>query len=430
MCPRIAFITIVLFSLNATVSGQVADYDTIDDVIRSENEHTFEQWLSSKALNSQTFSDEIYRVPMVVHVLNQGEPVGEGTNISYEQIFSQIRVLNEDFRRKEGTRGFNTNPDGGDARIEFVLAKTSPDGLATDGIVRVDINSKEPPPFGGMIALGAYYSIWDPNDYLNIWVLPAPIDILLGQARFPVSDLPGLEGENDFIIPGIDTLNGIPVEQIDGIAINTYHFGETNLNSKYNLGRTGIHEIGHFLGLFHIWGSGAEGSCVADDYCDDTPPTNSRTGGCPDNKLACDGSRAMIENYMDYTDDECMNIFTNDQILRMRTVLENSPRRKSLLTSKGLFPPDNNGVTGKHKNDINVYPNPAGNHIFIEFSEPVAGKLELDFYDLSGMLIRKLHCYGSSQSIMSVNIPDYNGHAMIIKIITEDEIITKKIFCY
>ena len=109
---------------------------------------------------------------------------------------------------------------------------------------------------------------------------------------------------------------------MDGVAVNAHHFGETGKAGPYSLGRTLTHEIGHFLGLFHVWGPNDHDvdGCELDDFCEDTPPTRAMSSGCPTNALACDGRPAMIQNYMDYSDDACMNIFTNDQIARMRTV--------------------------------------------------------------------------------------------------------------
>ncbi|WP_420388412.1 M43 family zinc metalloprotease [Roseivirga sp.] len=276
---------------------------------------------------------EVYRIPIVIHVLHMGDPVGQGDNLSMERIKSQIRVLNEDFRRKPNTNGFNDDHLSKDAGIEFYLAQIAPDGTSTNGVNRVDINSQPPPGFGGnRIAMGAHYIMWDPEKYLNIWTWPGVKDTGVGEARFPVSDLPGLEDEAYMVIPGVDNLSGFPIELVDGIAITSMHFGVSDLDSPYNLGRTGTHEMGHFLGLLHIWGDDEhEGTCEADDFCDDTPPTKIRTLGSPNNLLACDGSAAMVENYMDYTDDIMMNKFTKEQIARMRYVLENSPRRKTLV---------------------------------------------------------------------------------------------------
>ncbi|MFO7448076.1 MAG: M43 family zinc metalloprotease [Ignavibacteriaceae bacterium] len=274
--------------------------------------------------------DGIYRIAVVVHVIHHGEPVGEGYNLSVERIERQIEILNEDFRRKEGTGGFNDHPDGTDTKIEFMLAKTSPDGQPTNGITRVNKDTVENPIlYGDKFNHFAFYGYWDPELYINIWLDPLPedlIDIVLGEATGPDTDLPGHEL----------LLDGEP-KMSEGIIINSYHFGESNKSADYNLGRTLTHEAGHYLGLLHLWGSG---DCETNDYCDDTPPVKRNTIGCPSPPpLACNGQPAMIENYMDFTPDRCMNIFTIDQTERMHYVLENSPYRKTLLSSPGLKTP-------------------------------------------------------------------------------------------
>lgn len=399
-------------------------------IFYSQNTDSFEKWMGTQSRIKSSNSEEVYTIPVVVHIIHQGEAIGEGLNLSEERILSQIRVLNEDFRRKEGTRGFNNHPDGGDARIVFQLAQTDPFGKATNGIVRVNMNEREDPPFSGsMIALGAYYSFWDPSQYLNIWTFPGVQDFGLGEARFPISDLPGLEDEPGFSIPGIDSLHGVPVSEIDGVAVNAHHFGESNMDSKYNLGRTGTHEIGHFLGLFHIWGDeGFDGSCDIDDYCEDTPNTPARTSGCPQHSLACDGSPAMIENYMDYTDDECMNIFTNDQIDRMRTVLENSPRRNSLLRSPGLFPPDVVDTEEKYFPALRIYPNPASGQVYIDWQGMESYQAaHLYLFDLSGrmLLSRAFDIFGSEKIML--DLPLVGHQILLLRLVTEKAIIDKKI---
>ncbi len=273
---------------------------------------------------------KIYRIPVVVHVIHLGEPIGEGHNLSKERIEGQIRILNEDYRRKEGTRGFNTHPNGGDARIEFVLAKSAPDGTRTDGIIRINANDvNNPVNPSKRFDYYAYYSYWDPEKYLNIWTEPLPesaMDIVLGSATGPETDLPGVE----LLLPG-------EPHQSEGVLINSPHFGESAIDSEYNLGRTLTHEVGHYLGLLHTWGGG---DCENNDYCDDTPAVSNPVFGCPaEASPGCDGQEIMIENYMNYTHDRCMNTFTNDQISRMHYVLENSPGRKTLLNSPGLDKP-------------------------------------------------------------------------------------------
>lgn len=273
-----------------------------------------------------TEEPEVHTLPVVVHIVHRGEPVGVGANVSDARVHSQIRVLNEDFRREPGTPGFNTHPDGGDARIEFVLASVAPDGSPTDGIVRIDGSAVEKPqPPGSLFDLYASYGYWDPERYINVWTLPldeSTRDVFLGMATGPETDLPGAER----------LLRGEPW-QAEGILVNSFHFGVSDDGSEHDLGRTLTHEMGHYLGLLHTWGGG---ECDEGDHVSDTPPVIGPVGGCPPSSVTgCDGSPVMVENYMNYTTDRCMSIFTHGQIARMRHVLETSPRRRTLPKSAG-----------------------------------------------------------------------------------------------
>jgi len=267
---------------------------------------------------------DVLVLPVVVHVIHQGEPVGQGHNLSLERIQAQIQTLNQDFRKMEGTPGYNTHPDGGDAGIEFVLASTAPDGSPSNGVVRIDSTGiANPNPPGGLYDFYAHYSYWNPERYINIWTMPMPaelVDIVLGFATGPEADLPGA----DLFTPGE------PV-QAEGILINSAHFGPSDLSTEHDLGRTLTHEMGHYLGLLHLWG---DGTCATNDYCEDTPAMSQALYGCPDPApTGCGGEPVMVGNYMNYTNDACMNIFTLDQIARIRYVLENSPRRMTLPRS-------------------------------------------------------------------------------------------------
>lgn len=271
----------------------------------------------------------IYRIPVVVHVMHNGEAIGSGANISSAQIRSQMEVLNEDFRKMAGTNGFNQHSDGADTLIEFFLAPEDPNGetLAEPGIDRIDGGRAEWPKgfFRNPIETNLKpFTIWDPGKYFNIWTVNfggfAGRD-LLGYAQFP--DGSGL--------PGLNVDNG-PADT-DGIVIGYKYFGSSekgnfpDLFAPFDLGRTTTHETGHWLGLRHLWG---DGDCTYDDYCLDTPLSAEPSYGCPLDKMTC-AELEMVENYMDYTDDGCMDIFTLDQMERMHTVLENSPRRKELV---------------------------------------------------------------------------------------------------
>lgn len=272
----------------------------------------------------------IYRIPVVVHVLHEGEPVGEGFNLSTARVERQIEILNEDFRRRAGTPGFNDHPAGADARIEFHLADAAPDGVPTDGIHRVDTTVVDNPvPSNELFDHAAAYGYWDHRSYLNVWSFPfdeSSVDVVLGMATGPHTDLPGA----DRLLPGE------PV-QAEGVIVNAWHLGESDASTKYGRGRTLTHEVGHYLGLLHLWGSG---DCATNDYCDDTPPVTTHTASCSGApRLACDGTAAMVSNYMDFTPDACMNLFTADQVARMRYVLENSAERISLWSGRSVTRP-------------------------------------------------------------------------------------------
>jgi hypothetical protein len=271
-----------------------------------------------------------YRIPVVVHVIHNGEAEGVGRNIPDAQIISQIDVLNKDFNRLNTDAG-NTPAEfaavAGSLNIEFVLAKQDPDGQPTDGIMRVDGNRDQ-----WSIGLESEFkalSYWPAEDYLNVWIIK--FTGFLGYAQFPVSSgLPGLEDEdNNRLTDGVI---------LDYRVFGTIDAGPFNLDDQYNRGRSTTHEVGHFLGLRHIWGD--TNGCGADDFTNDTPIQDEETYDTPNHPLldACSPA-IMFQNYMDYTDDISMNLFTDEQVVRMETVLQNSPRRNSLSGSPGLEEP-------------------------------------------------------------------------------------------
>lgn len=264
----------------------------------------------------------IIKIPIVVHIVHNGEAIGSGTNLSRAQVEAQIEVLNEDFRRKPGTPGFNDNSAGADIEIEFCLSTVDEQGnqLAEPGIHRYDGNRADWTRDEIENNLKPK-TIWDPNKFYNIWTVKFSAEDggLIGYAQFPdQSGLPGLNEE------------GGPATT-DGVVIRYQSFGSVDkgnfpvMQAPYNRGRTLTHETGHWLGLRHIWG---DGNC-ADDFVSDTPPASGPSSGCPIGRQSC-GSINMVQNYMDYSDDACMNIFTKGQKTRMLAVMEVSPRRKTL----------------------------------------------------------------------------------------------------
>lgn len=253
-------------------------------------------------------------VTIAVHVIvihPTGLPVGSGANIDLDRIESQIEVLNEDFRRENADAG-NIPSDFvdivADPEIEFCLASVDPEGYDTDGITRY--------AYDGNFTANEYTvkqaTTWDRSSYLNIWVVPniGP----LGWAYLPsTSSLPD------------------PVE--DGVVVLTGAFGGPGeaTFAPYNLGRTATHEVGHYLGLRHVWGNGS-GGCGTDDNMDDTPLQFDENYNCPNHPSpSCVNSGDMFMNYMDYVDDNCMNSFSKDQADYMQLILSTS--RSSLGNS-------------------------------------------------------------------------------------------------
>lgn len=266
----------------------------------------------------------VVTIPIIVHVIHNGEAVGSGLNISQAQVQAQLQVLNEDFRRKSGTPGFNNSSVGADIEIEFCLSPVNENGtlLSEPGIDRHN---------GGQASWNRSQidgtlkpsTIWNPNIFFNIWTLKFGGEDanLLGYAQFP--DQSSLQGLNS--IGGPATTDGVVVQYTSFGSVDKGNFPV--MQAPYNKGRTLSHEAGHFFGLRHIWG---DGSC-GNDFVDDTPSQQNESRGCPTNKLSCDGiTPAMVQNYMDYSDDACMNIFTKGQKARILAVMELSPRRKTL----------------------------------------------------------------------------------------------------
>jgi hypothetical protein len=291
----------------------------------------FESWIEKQIASARKkpqdqlrVQNEPIQIPVVVHVIHTGTPVGQSANIPNAQILSQIRILTEDFRR--------TNPDANqtpeefqsvaaDANIEFILAKQDPRGLPTDGINRVqgpkNVYTPSDAELIGQLAL------WDPEDYLNIWVVPL-VSPFIGYASFPISNLPGLN-----IPPN--------TKETDGVTIDYRYFGTGGNSVSGSRGRTLTHEVGHFLGLRHIWG---DGDCSVDDFVADTPIQDGSNTVCRTStpRFTCN-TRDMVENFMDYTPDNCMNLFTAGQVERMQVVLSSSPRRASLVNGRATRDP-------------------------------------------------------------------------------------------
>ncbi|WP_055436022.1 M43 family zinc metalloprotease [Lacinutrix algicola] len=281
----------------------------------------------SKAKRTSSNSMVVVTIPVVIHVFHNGEPIGTGPNISYDQAVSQITVLNEDFRMMAGTPG-QSSMGGVDTEVQFVLAQRTPDGCPTNGIDRVNICQD------GLTGVGANTdqinsnltaqmqvlkpgTIWDSSQYMNMWSVGFNNGGLLGYAQFP-----GGSASTDGVVSNYTTFG-------------SSDYGTFPLNAPYDKGRTMTHEVGHYLGLFHTF----QGGCNGGDSVADTPATAAPNYGCPAGTNSCplDAGVDMIENYMDYTDDSCMDTYTQGQKDRIQAVIGGA--RSSLTSSNAGTPP-------------------------------------------------------------------------------------------
>lgn len=320
-----------------------------------------------------TFPNEVIVIPVVIHVL-YNDP---SQNISDQQILSQIKVLNEDYRRLNKDAANTPFPFvnvAADSRITFCLAKVDPNGNYTTGIIRKyttvsNFLADDAVKFSSSGGDDA----WDATRYLNLWVCN-----LFGRTL------------------GYAVLPGSPLNK-DGVVIKYTVFGTTGVvSAPYNKGRTATHEIGHWLGLRHLWG---DANC-GDDGIDDTPPQQASNSYCPvfphTSSCSIDQYGDMFMNFMDFTDDACMNMFTKGQASAMRSLFAKGNERNSLLNSNVcdstnaqggpiVNPPDDNTIESAL--EITTYPNPFNNELTIvsKNANDVIGKV-VKIYSATGKL--------------------------------------------
>ncbi len=305
----------------------------------------FETWLQSvtplvkPGKYGSSNVQSVFNIPVIVHIIHNNEAVNalsatSGNNLNAAQVIDQINILNKDYN---GTNADTTlipsvfKPLLGKFQVNFCLAVVNPTGgiLAEPGIDRINRIAKgwSATPYSQTYVDGTVKpnSIWNPNLYLNIWVAPLSGGIL-GYATFPNPGTSGLSGLTGSF--GSTTTDGVVILNTSFGSIGTAQFGQ------YNKGRTTTHEVGHWMGLRHIWG---DANC-ATDYCNDTPVAQTANYNCPTFPYhvgTCSGNTTgeMTMNYMDYTNDACMYMFTADQKNRAQLILTNSPMRAALITS-------------------------------------------------------------------------------------------------
>ena len=376
-------------------------------------------------------SNETYTIPVVVHIVYaSGRPE---INLDESVILNQIQILNEDFNRKNAD-SINLRPEFlphvGNANIKFKLAKFDPQGNPTNGITRTETTIESflnPMEFflGDMSSVEAVKSSatggidpWDQSKYLNIWVCNLAVSL------FGSEEIPMLMG---YATPPGGLSNwpaGTTAGLSDGVVIHYSAFGSNNPNDLGAgitvKGRTTTHEVGHYLGLRHIWG---DGPCGEEDGIDDTPDATAETQGCPtNNPNSCvDNINGvdlpnMFENFMDYSDEDCQNTFTAGQVALMRGVLEN--QRYDLVNNEDAL-----AIAQEDKHNISMHPNPTYSTVTITSDENINGNIRI--VDVSGKIVKELEANGMEVSIdisslqsgiYHVYIEGHSGASKLVKL--------------
>jgi len=338
-------------------------------------------------------------LPVVFHIVYNTE----AQNLSDEVILSQLEVLNEDYRRLNENAAETRDiflPVAADCEIEFTLANTDPFGNPTSGITRImtdragfaldlfsqtnTLDEVKKDATGGVDA-------WDTEHYINVWICNIESSFF-GQVfglAYPPATLDNWPAGSNAPDP---TLEGVIVHYTT-VGRNNPVAGDDGLEGNDG-GRTLVHELGHYLGLRHTWGDALpffEDGCTVDDGMSDTPNNVAADQFlCNFTSNTCEVDQEndlpdMIENYMDYSLDECMSVFTNEQKDLMRYVIVNL--RPGLL--------DGVSITERVGAQFSVFPNPAKDLLTISLSQRITCEFELR--DLTGRLI-------STTSVDGINV--------------------------
>jgi hypothetical protein len=295
----------------------------------------------------------------VVHVVYNTS----AQNVSQAQIDAQIRVLNEDFAytNPESTTTYQYSNVAAPTNVRFVLAKRDPNGNATSGVVRVATRTRSfsSNDFVKYTSKGGS-DAWPRDKYLNVWLCN------LGQGLLGYAQFPGGNAATDGVVCLYSSVPG-------GTA------------SNYNGGRTATHEVGHWLNLRHIWGDATCGN----DFVADTPTQQTSNGGCPAPKSTCSNTGDMFMNYMDYTYDRCMYMFTGGQSNRMDAVFATGGARVALASSTGGTAPRPSLAS-----TATIFPNPATEVLNVTLTDKATS---VRVFDLRGREMTQAHYNGNGQ---------------------------------
>jgi Pregnancy-associated plasma protein-A/Secretion system C-terminal sorting domain len=294
-------------------------------------------------------------IPVVVHILWHTP----AENIPDTQVLSQLEALNRDYQGKNEDIQHVPSEFAaviGNVDVQFCLAAIDPQGQATNAIERKYTAQKEMGTTQDWhLSANGGLDAWDTSRYLNIWVVNTG-QFVTGFASYPAQNLP-----------------------YDGVVVHPAYFGIQD-HPQYGLGRVATHEVGHYLGLTHPWGD--DSNCTTDDGITDTPPQYGAHGGCPSYPASGCSASEMFMNFMDYVDDPCMLLFTQEQARKMRETLLFV--RQFLSTNPASCLASTTPIQ-----TMVPYPNPSGGNLQILFRQPPMRLVTYSLFNTAGQLIRQ-----------------------------------------
>lgn len=406
-------------SLKAQQGQRLPKACGVDQITAELNKQSFQRPLPAQ-LKVEDDGTRKYVIPVVVHVLYEMFPDGFGGYqpspsyyVDYFQVLSQIDVFNEDFNRYG--MGFNDDSVGASANIVFCLASIDPQGKPTDGVNKVlwdDVTNWQ--SFIGGDSLMKKATQWDPERYYNIWTTGI-IDggNISGYTYYP-KDVAG-------------TI-------LDGSVVHFWQMGR-NEGTAVALGKTCSHEAGHWLGLYHTWGPliecDGDECCEDDDECDDTPLADVQGFAAPPSCSwpgSCGSPTRQVANYMDYSDDECQNLFTKCQVEKMRNAIVTY--RFKMVSQENLI------ATGCYSTQyyepvtdlIDVYPNPASDAVMVTFDYDEWVPVFVSVFDWTGRAVRLKYQAGFGRGNFGVDLINAPSGLYTVKVEGGTHTLTKTIW--
>lgn len=367
-------------------------------------EAAFEALQAANAQNAVPTKGAIITIPIVFHIIHNGEPVGTGANVSDAIVMYQLQRINEDFRALNAdklTAGNPFFPDQADCEIQFCLATVDDNGDATTGITRHNMGA---PSFTIQQIDNTIkpQTIWDRYSYINFWC----VNIVDPSA-------PTVDGYGTFPDATSDTT--------DGVVVIPSSFGYVDGTDK---SITATHELGHYFNLRHIWGDATCG----DDMVSDTPTQEGPTSGCPtipaNVASPCNPgpNGEMFMNFMDYSDAECVVMFSNGQKARVLSAI--STYRSGLTTSDGC----QSTASIKEVDFANafvVYPNPTNGNFTVDLKNADITNLTLKVYDQVGKEVTRVN--NITNFPLQVNMKDFQEGVYFLQLNNENNTTTMKV---